>query len=386
MRNGTAHPDGAGYHEGGGYPGGHPPAGRRGRRATRFAVAVRGTLDATRRVLVLVWGTHRGLTTALAVLTLLRSAVPAGEVWLGKLVIDAVAGAITSGEGTDAAPQIVLLAAAALGLAVASSLLRTLANTAQQLLQEQVAIRVQLLVMEHAHALDLAVYENPRFYDQLQQAQRESTFRPVQMVSGLFGLVRSALTFLSMVALLAGLSPIVALVALLAPVPAFVASSRYGWQGFQLMRRQSPLRRMMSYLTTVLSTDTYHKELKLFDLGPYFVERYRGLAEQYYAEARGLLLRRYLAGFAWGTLTLVATSGTYLYVALLAVAGRLTLGDLTLFTRAASAVQDDFQALLGGVSDLYEHGLYVSTLFELLAREPTIRAPERPVPVRRPFT
>src|SRR4051812_12185787 len=103
MRNGTAPHRGAGYPGGGGHHGGHPPAGRRGRRATRFAVAVRGTLDATRRVLVLVWGTHRGLTTALAVLTLLRSAVPAGEVWLGKLVIDAVAGAITSGEGTDAA-------------------------------------------------------------------------------------------------------------------------------------------------------------------------------------------------------------------------------------------------------------------------------------------
>src|SRR5258708_5503094 len=108
MRNGTAHHDGDGYHGGGGYPGagspgGRPPAAAGGRRATRFAAAARGTLDATRRVLVLVWGTHRGLTTALAVLTLLRSPVPAREVWLGKLVIDALAGAIHHGDRAGAA-------------------------------------------------------------------------------------------------------------------------------------------------------------------------------------------------------------------------------------------------------------------------------------------
>ncbi|SRR5579885_3190840 len=377
MHNGMVRRDGRGE---------RPPGAESGGGAlARLRAAAGDTLGATWRVLALVWGTHHALTAGLGGLTLLRSAVPASEAWLGKLLVDAVAAAVTSGAGAAYVPRIVALAAATLGLAVASGLLRTLANVCQQLLQERVAIRVQLLVMERASQLDLAVFETPRFYDQLQQAQRESSFRPVQMVSGLFGLVRTALTFLSMVALLAGLSPLVALVALLAPVPAFVASSRYGWQGFQLMRRQSPLRRLMSYLTTVLTTDTYHKELKLFDLGPYFVGRYRGLAEQYYAETRGLLLRRYLQGFGWGTLTLLATSGTYLYVALLAVAGRLTLGDLTLFTRAASSVQDDFQALLGGLSDLYEHGLYVSTLFELLAREPRVRAPARPVPLRRPF-
>ena len=98
----------------------------------------------------LVWGTHRGLTAGLGTLTLLRSAVPASEVWLGKLLVDAVAEAITTGAGMAYVPRIVALAAAALGLALASGLLRTLANVCQQLLQERVAIRVQLLVMEHA--------------------------------------------------------------------------------------------------------------------------------------------------------------------------------------------------------------------------------------------
>src|SRR5207248_1002622 len=83
---------------------------------------------------------------------------------------------------------------------------------------------------------------------------------------------------------------------------AFVSSARYGWQGYQMMRWQSPLRRMMQYLTNLMTTDTYNKEVKLFTLGDFFVERFSKLFQRYYAEQRALVIRRYLAGAVWSML------------------------------------------------------------------------------------
>ncbi len=65
--------------------------------------------------------------------------------------------------------------------------------------------------------------------------------------------------------------------------------------------------------------------------------------------------------------------------------GQVTLGALTVFTQAAAQVQGALQGILGGIQGIYEHGLYLSTLYELLEREPSIHAPEHPAPVRRPF-
>jgi ATP-binding cassette subfamily B protein len=186
--------------------------------------------------------------------------------------------------------------------------------------------------------------------------------------------------------LLVGLSPWIAVAALVSPIPAFISGSRYGWWGFQQMRRQSPVRRVMSYLTNLMTTDEYAKEVKLFTAGDYFIDRYERTAAGYYEETRELLVRRYLAGFGWGSLTTLASSGTFLYVALLAVRGQLTLGALTVYTQAASQVQGAFQGILGGVQGIYEHGLYLSTLYDLLERQPKIAAPAHPAPVRRPFT
>ena len=187
------------------------------------------------------------------------------------------------------------------------------------------------------------------------------------MVSGVFGLIQTFIAFVTMIALLIALSPVLALVALVAPIPAFVADTRYGWRGYSFARWASPLRRRMDYLTTLVTTDTYAKEVKLFGLGPYFIDRFRKLSNAYQDRQRGLVVTRYFVGFAWSTITTLAGSLTYLYVALQAIAGRLTLGDLTLFTAAASSVQSSVQGLLTGFGSMYENNLYLNDLFELLA-------------------
>ncbi|MDQ2654149.1 MAG: ABC transporter ATP-binding protein/permease [Chloroflexota bacterium] len=357
------------------------------RRDDAHAVArnIRQTWQSIVRVMGLVWATSPKLTSTLGIASVFQSVLPAAQVWLAGRLIDAVVSGIEAGGDAEHVRIIVIIAVVQLALLLSSSLLQTLANISQQLLQEQLAIHVQLQIMRLAATLDLADFENAEYYDQLQQAQRESARRPVDMVSGVFGLGRSLITFATMIALLVGLSPWIAVAALISPIPAFISGSRYGWWGFQQMRRQSPVRRVMSYLTNLMTTDEYAKEVKLFTAGDYFIDRYERTAEGYYAETRDLLVRRYLAGFGWGSLTTLASSGTFLYVALLAVRGQVTLGALTVFTQAAQQVQGAFQGILGGIQGIYEHGLYLTTLYELLERQPTIHAPENPVPVRRPF-
>ncbi|MGH7762632.1 MAG: ABC transporter ATP-binding protein, partial [Candidatus Dormibacteraceae bacterium] len=76
---------------------------------------------------------------------------------------------------------------------------------------------------------------------------------------------------------------------------------------------------------------------------------------------------------------------TYLYVALQAIAGRLTLGDLTLYTAAAQSVQGSIQGILGGFSGMYEHNLYLNNLFELMATKPSMPVAAETVKVPEPM-
>jgi ATP-binding cassette, subfamily B, bacterial len=344
-------------------------------RLQEWKQAARATVSGLPRAFRLVWEAHPGFTVSMAVFSVVFGILPTATAWVSKLLIDAVVAAINAGGSRQSANLVIELVFLQLGLYLGNSLLQTVRNINQQALQELTARRVQLMIMQHANRLDLSFFENPQFYDALQQAQREAGYRPTSMVEQTFGLVRSLITFLSMIALIVTLGWVVALAALLAPIPSFIASSRYGWQGYMMSRRQSPDRRRMSYFLDLLTKDTYNKEIKLFGLGDNFISRWNDIAVRFYKENRSLVTRRYLMGFVWGSLTTIVTSGTYLYVALQAVAGRLTLGDLTFYTQAVGSVQSSLGGILGGVSDMYENNLYLTTLYNFLDYEPTIQSP-----------
>src|SRR3989441_4052877 len=373
-----------------------------------FKQSVTGTTAALPRVLRLVWDASPALTLGLFATTAIAGVVPAASAYTAKLLTNAVVQGIgihsfhrpdhlnladLGGPGTlgpwqapalTAVQWIVFMVVLQLALFAITALLGTLRNITQQLIQNDVSMRIQLMVMEKAASLDLAFYEDPASYDLLRRAQTDSINRPVQMISTAFGLVQTTLTFITMIALLVAVSPLLALLALLSPIPAFIADTRYGWRGYNIARWGSRLLRRMNYLVTLLTTDSYAKEVKLFGLGRYFIDRYRLIGETYYGSQRRQVVRRYLVGFLWGNLSTIATSVTYLYVALQAIVGKLTLGDLTLYTTAAQSVQSSIQGILGGFSGMYEHNLYLSNLFELMETKSVLPTPVNPLPVPNP--
>ncbi|HEY3063857.1 MAG TPA: hypothetical protein VGL99_33215, partial [Chloroflexota bacterium] len=116
-----------------------------------------------RRVLGLVWDANAPLTLSLAVLNLVQGGLPAARVWISKLLIDEVVAAVGTGSGTQALPMVLLLVALQFGIGAVGNVLGTASNICQQLLQEQVSNRIQLLVMRHANQLDLVFFERPKF-------------------------------------------------------------------------------------------------------------------------------------------------------------------------------------------------------------------------------
>ena len=367
-----------------------------------FKQSVTGTTTALPRVLRLVWDASPSITLALFATTAVAGVIPAASAYTAKLLTNAVVQgiAIHSFRQPDreiftlgpwqtpvftAVNGIIFLVIVQLALFAVSALLGTLRNITQQLLQNDVSMRIQLMVMQKAASLDLAFYEDPASYDLLRRAQTDSINRPVIMISTAFGLVQTLLTFITMIALLVVVSPLLAVIALISPIPAFIADTRYGWRGYNIARWGSRLLRRMNYMVTLVTTDSYAKEVKLFGLGGYFINRYRLIARAYYSSQRAQVARRYMTGFALGNLSTIVTSLTYLYVALQAIIGRLTLGDLTLYTTAASQVQGSIQGILGGFSGMYEHNLYLNNLFELMETTSTMPAPAKPTKVPQPL-
>src|SRR6201999_2316029 len=190
--------------------------------------------------------------------------------------------------------------------------------------------------------------------------------RPLSLVMRTFGLLQNAVSLVSFGGLLVRFSPWAVVLLVLAGLPAFLAEAKFSGEAFRLFRWRAPESRMQVYLEAVLAREDYAKEVKLFELGPRFLERYRDIFTRLYQEDRDLTLRRDAWGFALGLLGTATLYGGYAWIAAATAAGLMTVGQMTMYLMLFRQGQSAVSAALSAVGGLYEDNLYLSNLYEYL--------------------
>ncbi len=327
------------------------------------------------RVLRLVWEASPPLVAGTVGIMLLQGIMPLANVIIARLLIDgALQGILHSSIGPLVLPVILQLV-----VSLISRICSRLNETVQILLNNRLSDHMTLLILRKTGTLDLDFFEDAEFYDRLNQVRQDIANKPLMMVIRLSSLGSSLITMLSLFGLLFQLSWWLALIALIVPLPLFLADSRYGFHSYWRSFWQSPRKRQQWYLTNLLTTDTYNKEIKIFNLASFLTKRYHNLSEEMYQEDKQLQGKHTRIALLWSVPPLLADAGIYLYIALQAVQKRITLGGLTQYTLAITQVGQSFQLALSDLSNLYEYHLFVKMLFDFLAYEPKIVAPSQPM-------
>jgi ATP-binding cassette subfamily B protein len=326
-----------------------------------------GVFRYSRRAIELVWSTNRPLSLALGALTLLAGVLPASIGYITSLIVDAVVAAIRSG-GTDTSRVVTLVILEGALVAAMAAAQRGL-SLSQSLLRVQLGQRVNEMILEKALTLELRHFEDSEFYDKLTRARREASSRPLSLVTRTFGLAQNAIQLVSYGVVLARFSPWAVAVLLIAGLPAFIAEAKFSGDAFRLFRWRSPETRMQTYLETVLAREDHVKEVKLYGLGPRLLQRYRDIFRKLYDADRALTVRRDAWGFGLGLIATLTLYGAYAWVAVSAVRGGITLGQMTMYVTFFRQGQSALTAMLSAVSGMYEDNLYLSTLYEYLETE-----------------
>jgi len=327
----------------------------------------------SRRALELVWTTSAKLALIFAALTLVAGVLPAAVAWIGKLIVDGVVAAIAQHQQTGSADtsMVLLFVASEAGVVALIAGAQRGISTCQALLRALMGQRINLLILEKALTLKLAHFEDSEFYDKLTRARREASTRPLSLVTRTFGLVQNGISLVSYAVLLVQFSPWTVLILIAGGIPEFLAEAKFSGDKFRLFRWRSPETRMQMYLETVLAREDYAKEVKLFRLGPKLLQRYREIFARLFAEDRRLTLRRDSWGFVLGLLGTAAFYGAYAWIALSAIRGTISLGQMTMYLLLFKQGQSAVSASLSAISGMYEDNLYLSNLYEYL---------EQPVP------
>ena len=316
----------------------------------------------------IVWSTSATLTLVMAATTLVSGVLPAAIASVGGLFVDAVASAIQStGDAAEAARSDVLFyVLVEAGLVVIMTGAQKLNTVCQSILRVLLGNKINVMILEKALTLELAHFEDAEYYDKLVRARREASSRPLSLVIKTFDLARDVVALLTIGIWLYQFSPYAVLLLGLAGIPAFLAEAKFSGEAFRIHRRRSAERRVQIYLEMVLTREDGVKEVKLLQLGKLFLQRYVDIFRKIYKEDRNLVLRRGFWGYVLGLLASAAFYFAYGWVGFAAIAGAITIGQMTMYIAQFRLGQNAVTNSLTAVNGMYEDNLYLSNLTEYL--------------------
>jgi ATP-binding cassette subfamily B protein len=336
----------------------------------------------------MVWATSPTLTAATIALRLVRALLPVATLYIGKLIIDDVVmlvqlpdKPVTLHQWLDSGHlnRLGLLLAAEFAVAVAADVLGRIVSLLDGLLAEQVSTSSSVRLMEHAATLDLEDFEDAEFQDQLERARRQTSGR-MTLMSQLFSQAQDLVTVASLAAGLIVFAPWLIVLLLVALVPAFLGEAHFNAKSYSLDFGRTPERRELDYVRQTAASAETAKEVKIFGLNGFLIDRYRRLASSFYEANRRLALRR--AG--WGGLfTTIGTIGYYFaygYIAWRTLTGEFSVGDLTFLAGSFRRLRTLLESLLSSFSSVAGHALYLDDLFSFFEVRPEIHSPANPLP------
>jgi len=319
----------------------------------------------------IVWDTSAPLMIAMALTTLIVGLLPAAIASVGGLFVDAVAGALGSaGAAAEVArSEALTFVYIEVGLVLLMTAAQQANTVCQTVLRVLLGNKINVMILEKALTLELAHFEDAEYYDKLVRARREASSRPLSLVTKTFDLLRNVISLIAIGVFLFQFSPYAVLLLSIAGVPAFIAEAKFSGEAFRVNKRRSAERRMQIYLEMVLTREDGVKEVKLLQLGKIFLQRYVDIFLAIYKEDRSLVLRRGVWGYGLGIIASGAFYFAYGWVGFAAIAGAITIGQMTMYIAQFRLGQSAVTSSLTSVNGMYEDNLYLSNLTEYLEHE-----------------
>ena len=330
-----------------------------------------------------LWATGPPRCTVLLICRLIGSVLPVALIGITGLLVDAINQTQRTGQGLK---QVWLLLFAEVAVVLFMDVQSRFGSHCDLVLNNRFTLRMNLRLIGNCNQLDFEFFEDSRFQDRLERARTQASSQ-VALLRTLLDLGQQAIGLTAMIASTFLVAPFLVAVQLVGVAPVVFAEGYFARRRYLLNRERTAVRRMLEYLLLLGTSAGSVKEIKLFNLGSYIRDRFKGLSEDYNGQDARLSAKQSLVG------AFLVACGSAIYYASYAVLiyrtahGLLSIGHLVFLAGVLKSSKGQLSSLFSGFTRASDQVMYLNDVFEFFDHKPIERANNSlapvPVPVRR---
>lgn len=235
--------------------------------------------------------------------------------------------------------------------------------------------RINHLLMSISSKYDLALFENPHFYDTYARALKEADSRATGIVASFGGLFTSLCYLSTLCAVIVYIDPLLILVCIVISVLTVLGNKKTSKIGYEYELKTTKTNRFSDYIKRVFYEPQYAKELRVYALSGFLLSKFDDAVNEreriIKKRAKKILpIRIFLETLRQGILY----SFIIIYIVIRIYCGYLTVGDFFALFTAAIQLSAQLSNMGTQFNAFYEHGLFAENLKAILTSIPHIEA------------
>ncbi|WP_040491432.1 ABC transporter ATP-binding protein [Ilumatobacter nonamiensis] len=280
------------------------------------------SIGTVRLAFTLVWAAGRGTLLLILAATVITSLAVAGQLLVGRSLLDLLAG--TTGVATgELVPYLILLG----GLLMASALSQAATTELRIPLGEKVQRRTMDDVLDVATEVELEFYEGSDFHDRLERARAAAGGQSSAVVFGLVTMMSTLVVAVGVIGVLFTVAPVLVPIAVISYFPIAFVNVRNNRAQYQMERDLTELQRERVYLEVVLTSREMAKEVRAYDIAGTFRRWHSDLWDIRLGRLRDLVRKRLVLTTFGAVVNTAAMIATLSFALILAGRNVISIGD-----------------------------------------------------------
>lgn len=326
----------------------------------------------SKQLLGLLWTIDKWLFIGSLISVSIPAIIPFVNAYIYKLIIDLIIVGLSHPFNFS---QLYLLIA----IRVATLFIQDAAFSAQtyfeMLLWTKFPVHLYQMVLSKLSTLDLQYFEDSSFKDTLEKIRDTYTWKPLNMLSSLFYGFQSSLQFTIALVAIATLNWALVFLVLFVSIPIFISQTSYAKVTWGVWTQNSPYRKKFWYLSGLIQNVDSVKEIKIFQMAPKLLTELKDIYNKFVKDNTKVAKKQFFTNVFFNLFGVAVYIGIEVFIFLSAIAKRISIGDITYFTTVLANFQNGVTGLFKNTAQLYDHGLYVKEMFEVLDLKSNIVEP-----------
>ena len=348
---------------------------------------IKGFLSRLFYIFSLVWQSAPLVLIAMIVLCVLDGVLPVFGAYVSSYLLNEIADLITennlgliASDALEAMRSLIFLFVLNLVYLFLKKLFSKVSTMVTGIAGELVVNHIKLLLMSKAKTLDTRSFDDPAFYEKLENANREANMRPISILNATFSLISAMISAVSFVVVLSNLNTLAPFVIILAALPGAIVSLVYRNRNFRYIRFHSKERRQMQYYSSLLVDKDRVQEIKILGLADTFTDKYKSAFAKYYKGLKSLILKEGITQIAVSLISTAINCLLFIYIAYTVIFEGGQVGDYSLYSGALTSITGYVATLMTSTVTIYEGTLFIDNMMEFMKeKRQIVSVAERPV-------